>query len=326
MESNSNGRFKVECPICLQEYVNPVQLPCNHIFCYLCVKGAANTNNRCALCRQEISDEFFEKPFLLEKEDEIEIALYDNAYHWFYEGRNGWWLYDQRTSEDIEIAYKNGQKQLELLIAGHLYMIDFDSMVQFRRNDIYKRRRIKRDTKDNNFIKGVSGIQITNHEQTENVPEDNSPTETVKPVTPTAPEEILVNNSNQLSLRIINSASTSSDRPSNERTQSHKLNPSFHQQASSQPQPFCGYGNNPGNDNHLGRNLPYARCGNKEKGQQQQQQSNVTTNPYQTYNSQIFASVRNSQSNGRGPSANEVDQIQNDVANLTLNSYRETLL
>ena len=63
---------------------------------------------------------------------------------WFYEGRNGWWQYDERTNKVIGImgfcfvetffssedAFKNDQKSIEILIAGHMYKIDFEEGVQ----------------------------------------------------------------------------------------------------------------------------------------------------------------------------------------------------
>ena len=31
-------RVIIECAVCLQNCIYPVQLPCKHIFCFLCVK------------------------------------------------------------------------------------------------------------------------------------------------------------------------------------------------------------------------------------------------------------------------------------------------
>ncbi len=41
----------MNCPICLSLCVFPIQLKCKHIFCYLCIKGVTNHNNKCPLCR-----------------------------------------------------------------------------------------------------------------------------------------------------------------------------------------------------------------------------------------------------------------------------------
>lgn len=57
----------------------------------------------------------------------------------------GWWQYDERTSIELEASYKAGERTCELLIAGFLYVTDLEAMLQLRRNDPSRRRRIKRD-------------------------------------------------------------------------------------------------------------------------------------------------------------------------------------
>lgn len=70
----------------------------------------------------------------------------------------GWWQYDERTSRDLESAFGRGHRVFELLVAGFLYSVDFDRMVQQRRNDPSRRRRIKRDL-SSIPKKGVAGIK-----------------------------------------------------------------------------------------------------------------------------------------------------------------------
>ncbi|VDO96627.1 unnamed protein product, partial [Schistosoma curassoni] len=41
----------LECSICLQNLVHPAQLPCGHIFCFLCIKGCAFHRRKCPMCR-----------------------------------------------------------------------------------------------------------------------------------------------------------------------------------------------------------------------------------------------------------------------------------
>lgn len=152
-----------ECAICLQSCVHPVQLPCQHIFCFLCAKGASWQSKRCALCRQEVPEDFLERPTLLSPE-ELKAsaggrggASSDHA--WYYEGRNGWWQYDERTSRELEDAFSKGKKTAEMLIAGFLYVADLENMVQYRRNEHGRRRKMKRDVLDIPK-KGVAGLRL----------------------------------------------------------------------------------------------------------------------------------------------------------------------
>ncbi|KAK2576790.1 hypothetical protein KPH14_005432 [Odynerus spinipes] len=154
-----------ECAVCLQPCIHPARLPCNHIYCYLCVKGVANHNKKCPMCRQEMPPDFVERPQLVEIDEvQKELERPDEEYQWFYEGRNGWWQYDQRTSLELETAYKQGKRTCELLIAGFLYIADFGSMHQLRRNDPSRRRRIKRDLY-NVPKKGVAGLRLNSQEE-----------------------------------------------------------------------------------------------------------------------------------------------------------------
>lgn len=147
---------KLECAVCLQTCIHPVQLPCRHIFCYLCVKGVTQQSTRCAMCRQEIPADFLDNPQLLPVQ-QPSIA-FDGSYQWFYEGKNGWWQYDDRTSSEIEAAFVKKEKQCEVLIAGLLYIIDFENNFQVRKCDPYRKRHIKRDL-TTIPKKGVAGIR-----------------------------------------------------------------------------------------------------------------------------------------------------------------------
>merc|ERR1712071_80275 len=161
----------IECAVCLQSCIHPVKLPCSHIFCYLCVKGVAFQSRRCAMCRQDIPADFLLHPQLIDRAQLEKETPLDDGYQWFYEGRNGWWQYDQRTSAELESAYRRSQRLCELLIAGHLYIIDFDQMLQYRKTDLVRRRRIKRDLATIPK-KGVAGLRTEQSEessgQTEN--------------------------------------------------------------------------------------------------------------------------------------------------------------
>ncbi|XP_067644161.1 uncharacterized protein wnd isoform X1 [Eurosta solidaginis] len=150
----------IECPICLQTCIHPARLPCGHIFCFLCVKGVAYKNRRCAMCRREIPPEFLDHPDLVNGIDDICVTKStEDGYQWFYEGRNGWWQYDDRTSQDIEEAFKKGEKSCIILVAGYVYVVDLEAMVQQRQNEPVRCRRVKRDLATIPK-KGVAGLSI----------------------------------------------------------------------------------------------------------------------------------------------------------------------
>ena len=130
-ETEESSETGVECAVCLQISIYPVQLPCGHVFCFLCVKGFTTQSKRCAMCRREVPEDFIQNPELLPKVNlhaVTERAFEDEGgcWQWVYEGRNGWWLYDERTSQEIEKSFKKGDQRCELLIAGFLYIIGKD--------------------------------------------------------------------------------------------------------------------------------------------------------------------------------------------------------
>ncbi|XP_056437402.1 E3 ubiquitin-protein ligase rnf146-like [Gadus chalcogrammus] len=151
-----------ECAICLQSCVHPVCLPCRHVFCFLCMKGASWQSKRCALCRQEVPEDFLERPKLLSPEA-LRAAAGGGAdggdHAWYYGGSGGWWQYDERTSRELEDASAKGLTSAEMLIAGTLYVADLENMVQYRRNQPARRRRMKRDAAGVPK-KGVAGLRL----------------------------------------------------------------------------------------------------------------------------------------------------------------------
>lgn len=144
----------MECAICLKECVFPVNLPCKHVFCFLCAKGALSKRTTCPICRANVPVDYFDNPDLINKPEQMRAPVFDENYSWFYAGENGWWIYDEQHSSEIESCFKQGQQQLELLIAGHLYTIDLERMVQYRKRDQRRQRKIKRDLTSNASAKG----------------------------------------------------------------------------------------------------------------------------------------------------------------------------
>ncbi len=47
----SSSDDTIECPICMERYEQPFELPCGHVFCFICIKGQSMHDLRCVLCR-----------------------------------------------------------------------------------------------------------------------------------------------------------------------------------------------------------------------------------------------------------------------------------
>ena len=50
------------CDVCYDLLQYPVNLPCSHIFCFLCIKGAYFNNKLCPMCRAPIPDHIIKRP------------------------------------------------------------------------------------------------------------------------------------------------------------------------------------------------------------------------------------------------------------------------
>ncbi|CAL8092496.1 unnamed protein product [Orchesella dallaii] len=159
---NSTGEgSESECPVCLLPCMLPVQVPCGHVFCFMCIKGAViSQNNGCPMCRALIPATALINPVLKNPNELSNGVKMVNRREWYYQGRQGgWWQYDERTMQELERAFSQKLPTLQLTISGRCYTVDFSQMVQYRVDNghiVY--RRIKHGS--NVGIKGVAGISI----------------------------------------------------------------------------------------------------------------------------------------------------------------------
>ncbi|XP_011555304.2 E3 ubiquitin-protein ligase rnf146 [Plutella xylostella] len=180
-DAQCSAALEKDCAVCLQKCHHPTQLPCGHIFCFLCVKGVAIQSRKCAMCRAAIPPDYLDHPVLLEKLTQSNTYQENGTdeHQWYYEGRNGWWKYDERSNVELEAAWSEGEMECLLLLAGALYCIDFSTMIQTRQSDPTRRRRVRRDA-PSLPAKGIAGIKIidetkTEPEETSNTNEQNQP-------------------------------------------------------------------------------------------------------------------------------------------------------
>lgn len=148
-----------KCSICWSEPpINAVQMDCNHVFCYLCIKSVASATGCCPLCRSEINVSFDFGEVKLVGDAKLPEGSKD-GFFWFYKGRKGWWLYDADTTRELEAAFEAGKKRVERLIAGHVYVMSLKRLKQYRKDDELKTRQICREKLDLNDILGLAGMR-----------------------------------------------------------------------------------------------------------------------------------------------------------------------
>jgi len=159
-----------ECSVCLDPPLHPVTLPCGHVFCFLCAKGLTRQDTArgsCSLCRQDIPVNFLDNSQVINEalddvdKDQSQDSAQQQEMIWFYEGRNGWWRFEERNSEELEDLWKSGGQELETIICGQLYVINIGRMEQWQKNFPTRKRKIKRDLKSS-CSKGVAGLMMNN--------------------------------------------------------------------------------------------------------------------------------------------------------------------
>ena len=114
----------------------------------------------CSLCRKEIPADYLDRSGVLEaaQADIDSQAEASQDWAWFYRGRRGWWMFEERNNEELEEAFRSGQQRMDMMICGHLYVIDFVRSEQYQKNMPTRKRQIKRDLKSSDH-EGVAGLQ-----------------------------------------------------------------------------------------------------------------------------------------------------------------------
>lgn len=158
----ADDEAKVLCCVCQEEAENAVKLPCSHIFCFLCIKGVAARSHACALCRSPIPVDYLQNPSVVDRDAlHAKLTFKSKHYHWFYEGKSGgWWMYEDRISDEIEKGFITHAKSVKVRISGFTYVVDYERMLQVREDHPDRRRKIKRDVLEMEGIKGVAGIYL----------------------------------------------------------------------------------------------------------------------------------------------------------------------
>lgn len=143
------------CDVCYDLLQYPVNLPCSHIFCFLCIKGAYFNNKLCPMCRAPIPDHIIKRPQVTKTSDSKNSSRSsrsdslrsnskktekadESSIFWCYESRREnktWWKYDARTCTELETFYQQYLTDIDktfhdLQIAGEMYK-KFQKRAQF---------------------------------------------------------------------------------------------------------------------------------------------------------------------------------------------------
>lgn len=169
--TTSNSDINDSCAICLTSPPTlPIKTPCNHIFCYLCLKGIYIVNHelKCPLCRAEIGISVITN-FSTKMINTDIVPTISPIQRWCYESLGGgWWLFDDVSCAELENRYQlfiaNKEFDNILTVGAVNIKIVFDDAEMYQENTSNgKRRRIKRTIEPNDIIKGISGAKLTNN-------------------------------------------------------------------------------------------------------------------------------------------------------------------
>lgn len=155
---------KEPCPICFEDPQTPIVLPCDHIFCYLCLKTTLKFgNNKCPQCRCCVPDDFMEKAIAAKSTSTFDVK---SGVKWMYGGRvGGWWFYENSHNLDIEAAYQKAHRGcIKVSILSTDYIIDFDGNTQTNTANGAIRPIKRVESASFRESKGVAGVKYCNDE------------------------------------------------------------------------------------------------------------------------------------------------------------------
>lgn len=196
-DSSSDSGTAQHCAVCYDSLQYPLKLPCNHVFCFLCIKGAYFSNQLCPMCRAFIPQNIIQNPRVTnsttntntvqspnnDDDNSLVSALTQTrqtrsstrapnrrSVFWCYESHrqfSTWWKYDERTSNEIEEAYQahinnlNAPSVVNIQITGSVFCIDFPAKKQYKQNYPGRNRLIRRNTDfvQKDHIIGTAGIK-----------------------------------------------------------------------------------------------------------------------------------------------------------------------
>lgn len=153
------------CPICSDSSKHPCILPCNHTFCYLCIKQYVNVALKqheimfsCPICRASTN-----RNVLYDRSTTHTETSESFSDAWKYEARSGgWWYFSSEHSALLSEAHLSNNMNTTLNILGITYQIDFSKMIQTHPSG--STRRIMQPSGQNSSNVDVLGVCGLNFE------------------------------------------------------------------------------------------------------------------------------------------------------------------
>lgn len=171
-----------QCRVCFEVPKFPVQLKCEHTFCFICAKFVKENTGCCPLCRDKITEQF-NKFSISDLNAQTPIQNSYPCIKWLFGSRDerSWWYYDDEVSMQIEHYYQNWNSQYsdsessdesdseishelpKIYIGPREYTIDFGEMRQFgnmRSRKILRKEFANMQEKEDfdKTIRGIVGI------------------------------------------------------------------------------------------------------------------------------------------------------------------------
>lgn len=128
------------------------------------IRSSPQASKACAMCRAPFSIDQLEQSLEIEKKS-LETQQQSSEVQWLYEGKSGFWIYDENSTSELENAYNQKKNDIVITIAGFAYCVDFQKMIQFPAFHPERIRKIKRTEQfkldENEFkIKGIAGLRV----------------------------------------------------------------------------------------------------------------------------------------------------------------------
>ena len=132
----------ISCNLCLNIVNTPIKLPCQHTYCFLCLKYNLIETEQitiCPVCHDGFNDtnlNSLSNAYIYNESNVNYVWLYSSNYN------NAWWTYNNESNNKIEKIYKDYLLRQEILNTPK----DKDNLIKF---NIVKTKKHQKQTNNN---------------------------------------------------------------------------------------------------------------------------------------------------------------------------------